>query len=63
MMGLVIGSYEYGNEPSGSIKRGDCLDWLNIVVSSQGGGLCSSELVTYKLKPQKLPVFYLQDTL
>jgi hypothetical protein len=27
--GPVAGSYEHGNEPSGSIKGGEFLDWLN----------------------------------
>jgi hypothetical protein len=27
--GPVEGSYEHGNEPSGSIKRREILEWLN----------------------------------
>jgi hypothetical protein len=41
----VAGSCEHGNEPSGSIKCGEFLDWLSILLTSLG--LCSMELVSY----------------
>jgi hypothetical protein len=41
----VAGSYEHGNEPSGSIKCGEFLDWLSIFLVSKEG-LCSMELVS-----------------
>jgi hypothetical protein len=40
----VAGSCEHGNEPSGSIKCGEFLDWLSVLLASQEG-LCSMELV------------------
>jgi hypothetical protein len=42
----VAGSCEHGNEPSGSIKCGEFLDWLSILLASQEG-LCFMELVSY----------------
>jgi hypothetical protein len=39
----VAGSCEHGNEPPGSIKCGEFLDWLSVLLASQG--LCSMELV------------------
>jgi hypothetical protein len=42
----VAGSCEHGNEPLGSIKRGEFLDWPSMLLASQGG-LCSMELVSY----------------
>jgi hypothetical protein len=41
----VAGSCEHGDEPSGSIECGKFLDWLSILVASQGV-LCSMELVS-----------------
>jgi hypothetical protein len=38
----VAGCCEHGNEPSGSIKYGEFLDQLSVLVASQG--LCSMEL-------------------
>jgi hypothetical protein len=38
----VVGSCEYDNEPSGSIKGGEFLDWLNVLLAFQEG-LCSIE--------------------
>jgi hypothetical protein len=40
----VVGSCEDGNEPSDSIKAGEFLDWLSLLLASQEG-LCSLELV------------------
>jgi hypothetical protein len=40
----VAGSCEHGNESSGSIKCGEFLDWLSVLLASQEG-LCSMELV------------------
>jgi hypothetical protein len=40
----VVGSCEHGNEPSGSIKCGEFLDYLSVLLASQEG-LCSMELV------------------
>jgi hypothetical protein len=40
----VAGSCEHGNEPSGSIKFGEFLDYLSVPLASQEG-LCSMELV------------------
>jgi hypothetical protein len=41
----VAGSYEHGNEPSGSIKCREFLDRLSVLLAYQEG-LCSMELVT-----------------
>jgi hypothetical protein len=41
----VAGSCEHGNEPSGSIKFGEFLDYLSLLLASQEG-LCSMELVS-----------------
>jgi hypothetical protein len=41
----VAGSCEHGNEPSGSIKCVEFLDYLNVLLASQEG-LCSMELVS-----------------
>jgi hypothetical protein len=40
----VAGSCEHGNGPSGSIKFGEFLDWLSVLLVSQEG-LCFVELV------------------
>jgi hypothetical protein len=40
----VAGSCEHDNEPSGSIKCGEFLDYLSVLVDSKEG-LCSMELV------------------
>jgi hypothetical protein len=40
----VAGSCEHDNEPSGSIKCGECLDYLSVFLASQEG-FCSMELV------------------
>jgi hypothetical protein len=40
----VAGSCEHGNEPSGSIKCGEFLDYLSVLLASQEGP-CSMELV------------------
>jgi hypothetical protein len=40
----VVGSCEHSNEPSGSMKGGEFLDWLSILLLSQEE-LCSMELV------------------
>jgi hypothetical protein len=45
----VAGSCEHGNEPSGSIKCGEFLDYLSVLLASQEG-LCSMELVSFILK-------------
>jgi hypothetical protein len=42
--GPLTGFSEHGNEPSGSIKSGEFLDWLSVQLASQEG-LCSMELV------------------
>jgi hypothetical protein len=39
----MSGSCEHGNEPSGSIKGGDFLDWCSDLASQEG--LCSMESV------------------
>jgi hypothetical protein len=44
----VAGSCEHGNEPSGSIKCGEILDKLSVLLASQEG-LCSMELVSYPI--------------
>jgi hypothetical protein len=44
--GQVAGSCEYGDEPSGSIKYGEFLDKLSIVLASQEG-LYSMEIAGY----------------
>jgi hypothetical protein len=41
----VVGSCEHGNEPLGSIKCGEFLDQLRVLLASQGG-LCFMELVS-----------------
>jgi hypothetical protein len=41
-----VGSSEHGNEPLGSIKNGDLLDQLSVLLASQEG-LCSIELDSY----------------
>jgi hypothetical protein len=38
----VVGSCEHGNEPSDSIKYGEFLDYLKVLLASQEG-LCSTE--------------------
>jgi hypothetical protein len=45
----VAGSCGHGNEPSDTIKCGEFLDWLSVLLASQEG-LCSMELVSYKKK-------------
>jgi hypothetical protein len=40
----VAGSCEHGNEPSGSIKFGEFLDYLSVLLASKEG-LCSIEFV------------------
>jgi hypothetical protein len=40
----VAGFCEHGNEPSGSIKCGEFLDYLSVLLASYEG-LCSMELV------------------
>jgi hypothetical protein len=40
----VAASFEHGNEPSSSIKGGEFLDYLSVLLASQEG-LCSMELV------------------
>jgi hypothetical protein len=40
----VAGSCEHGNETSGSIKCGEFLDYLSILLASEEG-LCFMELV------------------
>jgi hypothetical protein len=42
----VAGCCEYGDEPSGSIKCGEFLDWLSVLLASQEG-LFSMELVSW----------------
>jgi hypothetical protein len=42
----VAGSCEHGNEPSGSIKCGEFLDKLSVLLASQEG-LCSMDLVSW----------------
>jgi hypothetical protein len=41
----VAGSCEHGNEPSGSIKCGESLDYLSVLLASLEG-FCSMELVS-----------------
>jgi hypothetical protein len=41
----VAGSCEHGNEPSVSIKCGEFIGWLSMLLVSQEG-LCSMELVS-----------------
>jgi hypothetical protein len=43
-----VGSCEHGNEPSGSIKCGQFLDYLSVLLASQGE-LCSMELAVHSL--------------
>ena len=40
--GQVAGIYEYGDEPSGSVKCGEIFDYLQNQLASQEG-LCSME--------------------
>jgi hypothetical protein len=40
----VAGSCKHGNELSGSIKCGEFLDYLSVLLASQAG-ICSIELV------------------
>jgi hypothetical protein len=42
----VASSCEHGNEPSGSIKYGEFLDLLNVLLASQEGP-CSMEFVSF----------------
>jgi hypothetical protein len=42
----VVGFCEHGDEPSSSIKCGEFIDYLNVLLASQEG-LCSMELVRY----------------
>jgi hypothetical protein len=61
----VAGSCEHGNEPSGSIKCGEFLDYLSVLLASQEG-LCSMEIVSSKQinKPyQQLMDFFLKSCL
>jgi hypothetical protein len=44
-LGPAGGSYEHGNEPLGSVKRGEFLKYRVILVTSQGRQ-CSVELVS-----------------
>jgi hypothetical protein len=53
----VAGCCEHGNEPSVSIKCGEFLDWLSILVTSQEG-LCSMELVSPNLKENTTLLHY-----
>jgi hypothetical protein len=39
--GQVTGNFECSNEPSGSIKCGEFIDWLNLLASEEE--LCSME--------------------
>jgi hypothetical protein len=41
----VAGYFEHGNEPSGSIKGGEFIDYLGVLSASQEG-LCSMLLVS-----------------
>jgi hypothetical protein len=41
----VEGSCEHGDDPSGSMKCWEFLDWLSVLLASQEG-LCSMELVS-----------------
>jgi hypothetical protein len=43
----VAGSCVHGDEPSGSIKCGEFLEYLSVLLASQEG-LCSMELVKYE---------------
>ena len=47
--GQVGGCCESGNEPSGSIKCGESLEYLRTSLASQEG-LCSMELVSYNIQ-------------
>ena len=39
----MVGCWEYGNEPSGVIKYGECLDWLrNCQLLKKSCASCSS---------------------
>jgi hypothetical protein len=42
----VASSCEHGDEPSGSIKCGEFLDWLSVLLASQEG-LCSMEFFSW----------------
>ena len=43
--GQVVGACECGNEPWGSIKCGEFLDWMELLASQEG--LCSMQLVSW----------------
>jgi hypothetical protein len=43
----VASSCEHGDEPSGSIKCGEFLDQLSVLLASQEG-LCSMDLVSWR---------------
>jgi hypothetical protein len=43
-IGMMAGSFEHDNEPSGSIKDGEFIDLLSVLSASQEG-LCSAELL------------------
>jgi hypothetical protein len=45
----VASSCEHGDTHLGSIKCGEFLDYLSVLLASQEG-LCSMELVSYQLK-------------
>jgi hypothetical protein len=49
----VAGFCEHGNEPSVSIKCGEFLDWLSVLLASQEG-LCSLEVVSFNSMKQNL---------
>jgi hypothetical protein len=42
----MANSCEHGNESSGSVKCGEFLDYLSVLLGSQEG-LCSVELVSF----------------
>jgi hypothetical protein len=44
----VAGSCEHSSEPSGSVKGGEFLDSLSVLLVSQEG-LCSMDLVSYDM--------------
>jgi hypothetical protein len=41
----VVGYYEHDNEPSGSIKGREFLDWLSDIGFSSQARLCSMEFI------------------
>jgi hypothetical protein len=49
-LGQVAGSCEHGDEPSVSIKCGEFLDQLSVLLAPQG--LCSMELVKGQSSPR-----------